>query len=120
MVIIPLTPDPFKLGWVKEGDGLFPLLSQVQAALEAVAELIHPVCRKMHLQESPSQVTDLCKFEGNKDCCNTNTAVIDVDDLSKKWIFSQNCCLLTMLTVIFQGVINELRPANHLKNVLVY
>ena len=84
MVIIPLTPDPFKLGWVKKGDGLFPVLSQVQAA---VVELIHPVCRKMHLQESPSQVTDLCKFEGNEDCCNTKTAVINVDDLSKKCIF---------------------------------
>ena len=78
IVLHPTIPDPCTLGWRREEECLMPVLSEEQAAPEAVVELLccncgaskcasaRCTCRRNHLQ-----CTELCGCEANEECCNT-------------------------------------------------
>jgi hypothetical protein len=85
-VITPQIPDPGKLGWVKEEGGFVPVLSEVQAAPEAVVELYRCYCGvskcagRCTCKTNNLECTELCSCEASEDCCNTPTLVVAVDD----------------------------------------
>jgi hypothetical protein len=84
-VLTPQIPDPCKLGWLREEGGLVPVLSQVQAAPEAVVELFWCNCGvskcagRCTCKAHNLACTELCKCEANEDCCNTHTVIGEED-----------------------------------------
>ena len=85
-VLDPQIPDPCKLGWVKEEGGLVPVLSEVQAAPEAVVELFRCNCGvskcagRCTCKSHNLACTELCKCEANEECCNTHTVLDEVNE----------------------------------------
>lgn len=73
----PRIPDLSKLGWTKVDNKLFPTLSEVQAAPEAVVELLKCNCsvsfcsKRCNCRKNNIPCTELCKCEASEDCCNT-------------------------------------------------
>ena len=58
----PILPDPVSQGWIREEDGLKPLLSKVQIAHEAVVELAKYSCSTTKKNQSSKCVSAILIF----------------------------------------------------------
>lgn len=85
-VLKPKFLDPCKLGWCKENDQLIPILSAVQAAPEAVVELLKCNCSvskcsgRCTCKQNNLFCTELCLCEGDEGCYNINRRESAEDD----------------------------------------
>jgi hypothetical protein len=76
-----------KLGWANDDDGmLLPVLSEVQAAPEAVVELLRCNCtvsrcasQRCTCKQNQLACTELCKCEASEECFNSSVAKEEPD-----------------------------------------
>jgi len=86
-VLHPQIPDPCTLGWTMDDVGLLPVLSEAQAAPEAIVELLRCNCGvsrcascRCTCRQNQLGCSELCKCEASEECCNSVTVVEDADN----------------------------------------
>jgi hypothetical protein len=79
--------DPCKLIWTKEDVGYMPVLSETQAAPEAVVELLKCSCGtsrcaggRCTCRQNQLSCPEMCKCEASDECYNTDEHNMDIEN----------------------------------------